>query len=144
MRQPTLTPFTFCCCIIPKHDRVTTLYKPWTTPSVNLSKNSSAHAHGTKFRHRNFKHFLTKYFLLLIFWQYYKFFLSIFFVLFCDINVNNSDQNKTLFHTKYIRSINSGTTHSCKYIQHKISINNSLSFFTNYIHFKVYIQHTDK
>ena len=52
--------------VTPKYDGVTTLYTPWATPSVTVAKklicgcsHSSAHAHGTIFKGRNFKHFKT-------------------------------------------------------------------------------------
>ena len=43
----------------PVDGRVTTLYTPWTTPSVTIARNSSAHAHGEVVRGGNFKHFKT-------------------------------------------------------------------------------------
>ena len=33
-----------CCCVSPKDDHVTTLYTPWTTPSVTVARNSYMHA----------------------------------------------------------------------------------------------------
>ena len=33
--------------------------KPWTTPSITISKNSSVHAHCFRFRRGNFKHLKT-------------------------------------------------------------------------------------
>ena len=52
-------PFTLCRCITPRHAQVTTLYTPWTTPSVSISQNPSARAHGEMVRGGNFKHFNT-------------------------------------------------------------------------------------
>ena len=36
---------TLCCHITPKHDRVTTVYTPWTTPSVTVARNLSVRVH---------------------------------------------------------------------------------------------------
>ena len=54
-----IPPLTLCCHVTLKHDRVTTLYTLWTTPSVTVVKLSSVHAHGVVTRGRNFKHFKT-------------------------------------------------------------------------------------
>ena len=40
-----LAPLALSNHITPKDDRVTTLYTPWTTPSVTIARNSSTHAH---------------------------------------------------------------------------------------------------
>ena len=46
-----------CHRITPKDVQSTTLYTPWTTPSVTIERNSSAHAHVIKFKGGIFKLF---------------------------------------------------------------------------------------
>ena len=51
---PNVQSLHSCRCITPKHDRVTTFYTLWTTPSVTISKNPFAHGHGEMVRGGNF------------------------------------------------------------------------------------------
>ena len=43
-RNIHIPPLALCCRVTLKDDRVTTLYTPWTTPSVTMARNSYAHA----------------------------------------------------------------------------------------------------
>ena len=40
-----LPPFTLYRPVTPKDNGVSNMYTPWTTPSVTVERNSSAHAH---------------------------------------------------------------------------------------------------
>ena len=42
--KPPIPRITLCCCSTPKHDCITSLHTPTTTPSVTISKKPSAHA----------------------------------------------------------------------------------------------------